>query len=155
MRNLSCFKTRLQCITIKKSRFLTPEVPVLSVYFLRQSLAVTGFIQGATPLVFEGTTDNVHETTLAITVYNNIEVCKEGRESANHFYLEDLVSLLNCTDPTADRTITISGIPLIPDETGTIITTGSSNFVTSTMIVLSNDNWLLVCNLRHKILYTK
>jgi hypothetical protein len=36
---------------------------------------------------------------------------------------------LTVTDPTADRTITI------PDETGTIVTTGSSSVVTSAMIV--------------------
>ena len=36
---------------------------------------------------------------------------------------------ITVTDPTADRTITI------PDETGTIVTTGSSSVVTSAMIV--------------------
>jgi len=36
---------------------------------------------------------------------------------------------ITATDPTADRTITI------PDETGTILTTGSSSVVTSAMIV--------------------
>ena len=36
---------------------------------------------------------------------------------------------ITATDPTADRTITI------PDETGTIVTTGSSSVVTSAMIV--------------------
>ena len=49
-------------------------------------------------LVFEGATDNAHETTLAIT------------------------------DPTADRTITV------PDITGTVVTTGDTGTVTSTMI---------------------
>ena len=49
-------------------------------------------------LVFEGTTDDNNETTLAIT------------------------------DPTADRTITV------PDRSGTIITSGDTGTVTSTMI---------------------
>lgn len=49
-------------------------------------------------LVFEGSTDNAFETTLAVT------------------------------DPTADRTITF------PDRTGTVITTGDTGTVTSTMI---------------------
>ena len=49
-------------------------------------------------LVFEGSTDDGNETTLAIT------------------------------DPTADRTITV------PDITGTIVTTGDTGTVTSTMI---------------------
>ena len=49
-------------------------------------------------LVFEGTTNDTNETTLAIT------------------------------DPTADRTITL------PDITGTLITTGDTGTVTSTMI---------------------
>ena len=37
------------------------------------------------------------------------------------------------TDPTADRTITF------PDETGTVLTTGSGSFVTSAMIVQVNS----------------
>jgi len=51
-------------------------------------------------LIFEGATDDAHETTITVT------------------------------DPTADRTITI------PNETGTIVTTGSSAVVTGTMIGL-------------------
>ena len=51
-------------------------------------------------LIFEGATDDAHETTIQVT------------------------------DPTADRTITI------PNETGTIVTTGSSAVVTGTMIGL-------------------
>ena len=50
-------------------------------------------------LVFEGSTDNNNETTLAIT------------------------------NPTADRTITV------PDITGTLVTTGDTGTVTSTMIL--------------------
>ena len=49
-------------------------------------------------LVFEGSTDNAFETTLAVA------------------------------DPTADRTITL------PDVTGTVVTTGDTGSVTSTMI---------------------
>ena len=51
-------------------------------------------------LIFEGATDDAHETTIQVT------------------------------DPTADRTITI------PNETGTIVTTGSSAVVTGAMIGL-------------------
>ncbi len=51
-------------------------------------------------LIFEGATDDAHETTIQVT------------------------------DPTADRTITI------PNETGTIVTTGGSALVTGTMIGL-------------------
>ena len=40
----------------------------------------------------------------------------------------DYETTLTVTDPTADRTITL------PDETGTVVTTGSSGVVTSTMI---------------------
>jgi hypothetical protein len=49
-------------------------------------------------IIFEGATDNAHETTLTVT------------------------------DPTADRTITL------PNVTGTVVTTGDTNTVTSTMI---------------------
>ena len=49
-------------------------------------------------IVFEGATDDAHETTLTVT------------------------------DPTADRTITL------PNVTGTVITTGDTGTVTSTMI---------------------
>ena len=42
---------------------------------------------------------------------------------------DDFETTISVTNPTADRTITI------PDETGTIVTTGSSSVVTSTMIV--------------------
>ena len=49
-------------------------------------------------IIFEGATDNAHETTVTVT------------------------------DPTADRTITI------PNVTGTVVTTGDSGTVTSTMI---------------------
>ena len=49
-------------------------------------------------IVFEGATDNAHETTLTVT------------------------------DPTADRTITL------PNITGTVVTTGDTGTVTSTMI---------------------
>lgn len=61
---------------------------------------VTGelLIGTAGSLVFEGTTANDFETTVAVT------------------------------DPTADRTITL------PDTTGTVVTTGDSGTVTSTMI---------------------
>jgi hypothetical protein len=61
---------------------------------------ITGqlLIGNAGSLVFEGSTDNDFETTLAVT------------------------------DPTADRTITF------PDRTGTVITTGDTGTVTSTMI---------------------
>jgi hypothetical protein len=61
---------------------------------------ITGqlLIGDAGSLVFEGSTDNDFETTLAVT------------------------------DPTADRTITF------PDRTGTVITTGDTGTVTSTMI---------------------
>ena len=48
-------------------------------------------------------------------------------------YLKDQVLMilkqrLQVTNPTADRTITI------PDETGTLVTTGSTGVVTSAMI---------------------
>ena len=49
-------------------------------------------------IVFEGATDNAHETTLTVA------------------------------DPTADRTVTL------PNETGTVLTTGSSGVVSSAMI---------------------
>jgi hypothetical protein len=52
-------------------------------------LTITAILQGANPLVFEGSTANTNELTLAVA------------------------------DPTADRTLTL------PNETGTICTTGS------------------------------
>ena len=53
-------------------------------------------------IVFEGATDDAHETTLTVT------------------------------DPTADRTITL------PNNTGTVITTGSSDAVTGNMLKSSS-----------------
>ncbi len=53
-------------------------------------------------IVFEGATDDAHETTLTVT------------------------------DPTADRTITL------PNNTGTVITTGSSDAVTGNMLKTSS-----------------
>ena len=43
---------------------------------------------------------------------------------------DDFETTISVTDPTADRTITI------PDETGTLVTTGSSGVVTGTIIAL-------------------
>ena len=43
---------------------------------------------------------------------------------------DDFETTISATDPTADRTITI------PDETGTLVTTGSSGVVTGTIIAL-------------------
>ena len=59
-------------------------------------------------IVFEGATDDAHETTLTVT------------------------------DPTADRTITL------PNNTGTVITTGSSDAVTGNM--LKSSSTLLIVN---------
>ena len=42
--------------------------------------------------------------------------------------VDDFETTVTVTDPTADRTITI------PDETGTLVTTGSTGVVTSTML---------------------
>ena len=42
--------------------------------------------------------------------------------------VDDFETTVTATDPTADRTITI------PDETGTLVTTGSTGVVTSTML---------------------
>ena len=53
---------------------------------------------------------------------NNVNVVFEGATE------NDYETTLTVTDPTADNTITL------PDETGTVVTTGSSGVVTSTMI---------------------
>ena len=75
------------------NQILFAQQEIVQDYLKRDcSLTVTG------DLVFEGSTDDTNETTLAIT------------------------------NPTADRTITI------PDVTGTIVTTGDTGTVTSTMI---------------------
>jgi hypothetical protein len=53
---------------------------------------------------------------------NNVNVVFEGATE------NEYETTLTVTDPTADNTITL------PDETGTVVTTGSSGVVTSTMI---------------------
>ena len=53
---------------------------------------------------------------------NNANIVFEGATA------DDFETTLTVTDPTADRTITL------PDTTGTVVTTGDSNTVTSTMV---------------------
>ena len=65
-----------------------------------------------------------------LLVFNAIPVLQGSSMIFEGATADDFETTISATDPTADRTITI------PDETGTLVTTGSSGVVTGTIIAL-------------------
>ena len=84
----------------------------------------SGIIASATDVVEAITALNTDLTTISTDnhVFSGGSIIFEGATD------DSFETTLAVTDPTADRTITI------PNETGTIVTTGSSGVVTGTMI---------------------
>ena len=65
-----------------------------------------------------------------LLVFNAIPVLQGSSMIFEGDTADDFETTISVTDPTADRTITI------PDETGTLVSTGSSRVVTGTIIAL-------------------
>src|SRR6056300_1087377 len=88
---------------------------------LNDNITVSGTVQaGSTQINPTAANTNIINSTGFVKFGSNITL--EGATD------DDFETTLTATDPTADRTITI------PNETGTLITTGSSGVVTGTII---------------------
>ena len=98
---------------------------------VNDSLKVVGPLAAGVTTLNPAGSNNIESST-GFTVFGSSVVLGQGKtvifEGAT---ANDFETIINVTDPTADRTITF------PDETGTVITTGSIDAVTENM--MAND----------------
>ena len=104
---------------------------VAGVVQLSDSISTTSSILAATPTAVKTAYDlaNAALPKTGGTVTGNLEIGTAGSLSFEGATANAFETTLAVVDPTADRTITL------PDATGTLVTTGDTGTVTSTMLL--------------------
>jgi len=96
---------------------------------INDNVTAAGTIQAGSTLINPNVSaTNISNTTGTVRFGSNINLNASYNLIFEGATNDDFETTVTVVDPTADRTITI------PDETGTIITTGSSSVITGSMI---------------------